>query len=222
MHSVGRTAAGHPKGRSEAQEPRSGLDSADARPTPREPPHLPTITEHRGKSAYPSRDIIREIGDQTICETTTAWAALAPLHPYRSFVPPVSIAPCSGGALPLSGSRRVASRRISKTGSFGTTEVSRQPIRSSRAPSSEPEAAVRRAGEAPAEAVDAAPTVASSRVGTLTVFPVSPATKTSVPEVAVWSSPAVRARLVHRHLHRCRAVEVHREAEVFVPSLSRP
>ena len=74
MHSVGRTAAGHPKGRSEAQEPRSGLDSADARPTPREPPHLPTITEHRGKSAYPSRDIIREIGDQTICETTTTSA----------------------------------------------------------------------------------------------------------------------------------------------------
>ena len=86
----------------------------------------------------------------------------------------------------------------------------------------EPDAGVRRAGEAPAEALDAAPTVASSRMGTLTVFPDSPPATTSVPEVAVWPSPAVRARVVHRHLHRCRAVEAHREAEVFVPSLARP
>ena len=65
------------QGRSEAKEPRSGLDSADGRPTPREPPHLPTITEHRGKSASPSCEIIREIGDQIICETTACASPLA-------------------------------------------------------------------------------------------------------------------------------------------------
>ena len=40
----------------------------------------------------------------------TAWAALAPSRSQRSFVQPVSIAPCSGGAVPPEGSRRVASR----------------------------------------------------------------------------------------------------------------
>ena len=120
----------------------------------------------------------------------TAWAALAPLHPHRSVVPPVSIAPCSGGALPLAGLRRVASRRTSKPGSFGTAEQPADPI-IARPAVGESEAAVRRAGEAPAEALDAAPTVASSTMGTLTVFPVSPTAKTSMPDVAVWSSRAL-------------------------------
>ena len=53
-------------------------------------------------------------------------------------IAPLSITPCSAGAVPPMASRRVASRLTSKPGSFGTTEVSRQPMRQSRAASENP------------------------------------------------------------------------------------
>ena len=67
---VGRTTTGHPQGRREAKEPRSGLDSADARPTLREPPLFRRSRNTLGNPPPIVRNNRGEIGDQTICETT--------------------------------------------------------------------------------------------------------------------------------------------------------